>query len=266
MVLLCFCLTFVLLSAAVIGGWLAPHDPSRQSLVNASSPPNGEFWLGTDGLGRDILSRVLVGARPALQGPAVVALGATTLALALGLLAGFRGGWIETIIMRGTDMLFAIPSLLVVIVAVGLFGGGYWLAVLMLILLSAPGGVRMIRSATLAQRNLPYIEAARTLGVPGRKLMFVHILPNIMPNVVATVLLDFVGGLVALSALSFLGLGSPPGASDWGLMLAENRSLLQQNPWAAITPAVLLIIAAFSVTVLGDWLHERLMERKDARG
>ncbi|WP_456697520.1 ABC transporter permease [Aeromicrobium sp. P5_D10] len=265
-VLLCFCLTFVLLSAAVIGGWLAPQDPSRQSLVNASSPPNGEFWLGTDGLGRDILSRVLVGARPALQGPAVVALGATTLALALGLLAGFRGGWIETVIMRGTDMLFAIPSLLVVIVAVGLFGGGYWLAVLMLILLSAPGGVRMIRSATLAQRNLPYIEAARTLGVPGRKLMFVHILPNIMPNVVATVLLDFVGGLVALSALSFLGLGSPPGASDWGLMLAENRSLLQQNPWAAITPAVLLIIAAFSVTVLGDWLHERLMERKDARG
>jgi peptide/nickel transport system permease protein len=248
----------VVVSAAVFGDWWAPHDPDRQSLLHAGEVPTAEHLLGTDGLGRDIFSRVLVGARPALVGPVAVALGATALAVCFGMLAGLKGRRTEAIIMRAADMLFAIPSLLVIMVTVGLFGGGYWLAVLMLIVLAAPGGIRVVRSAALAQRNLPYIEAARTLGVSERKIMFVHVLPNILPNVVATALLDFVGALVALSALSFLGLGSPPGAADWGLMLAENRNLLTRNPLAVVAPAVLLIVAASAVTIIGDWIYARL--------
>ncbi len=248
----------IVVSAAAFADWLAPHDPDQQSLLHAGEVPAIGHLLGTDGLGRDILSRVLVGARPALVGPVVVALGATTVAIFFGMLAGLKGRRTEAIIMRAADMLFAIPSLLVIMVTVGLFGGGYWLAVLMLIVLAAPGGIRVVRSAALAQRNLPYIEAARTLGVSERKIMFVHVLPNILPNVVAAALLDFVGALVTLSALSFLGLGSPPGSADWGLMLAENRNLLTRNPWAVVTPAVLLIVAASSVTIIGDWIYARL--------
>lgn len=254
-----------LIIVATLGSLLAPQDPTAQDLLSAGGAPSAGHLLGTDGLGRDILSRVLVGARPALIGPLVVAAGSVILAVGLGLLAGFNGGWIETAIVRVGDLVYALPGLLVLIVAAGLFAGGYWVAVILMIVLASPAGMRVVRSVVLAQRNLPYIEAAQTLGVNKTRLMLVHILPNIVPTVVAMFLLDFVGGLVALSTLSFLGLGSPPGSADWGLMLAENRPLLDQNPWAAIAPALLLIIAAFSVTILGDWLHATLEKRKSVR-
>lgn len=254
-----------LIIVAALGSLLAPQDPTAQDLLSAGGAPGAGHLLGTDGLGRDILSRVLVGARPALIGPLVVAAGSVILAVGLGLLAGFNGGWIETAIVRVGDLVYALPGLLVLIVAAGLFAGGYWVAVILMIVLASPAGMRVVRSVVLAQRNLPYIEAAQTLGVNKRRLMVVHILPNIVPTVVAMFLLDFVGGLVALSTLSFLGLGSPPGSADWGLMLAENRPLLDQNPWAAVAPALLLIIAAFSVTILGDWLHATLEKRKSVR-
>lgn len=254
-----------LIIVATLGSLLAPQDPTAQDLLSAGGAPSAGHLLGTDGLGRDILSRVLVGARPALIGPLVVAAGSVILAVGLGLLAGFNGGWIETAIVRVGDLVYALPGLLVLIVAAGLFAGGYWVAVILMIVLASPAGMRVVRSVVLAQRNLPYIEAAQTLGVNKTRLMLVHILPNIVPTVVAMFLLDFVGGLVALSTLSFLGLGSPPGSADWGLMLAENRPLLDQNPWAAIAPALLLIIAAFSVTILGDWLHATLEKRNSVR-
>ncbi|MBO8192454.1 ABC transporter permease [Streptomyces oryzae] len=265
LVLLSLCCLAALAMAALLGRRLAPTDPARQNLSESGLPPGSAHLLGTDSFGRDILSRVLVGARPALEGPCIVALCATAAAVVLGLLAGFRGGWIEAVIMRAADMVLALPALLVVIVTVGLFTGGYWLAVVMLIVLTAPSGTRVIRSAVLAQRTLPYIEAARTVGVTNRRLMFVHILPNISATVVASLLLDFVGSLIALSSLSFLGLGSPPGTPDWGKMLVENRGLLEQNPSAAVAPAVLLIVAAFSMTVLGDWAYSRLEEGKNVR-
>jgi len=266
LVVFCSLVLVGLAIATFFGRSLAPKDPSVQNLLDAGAPPGHGHVLGTDGLGRDILSRVLVGTRQALEGPMVFCVCVTLIAVVFGLLAGFKGGWTETVIMRATDMLFAIPALLVIIITVGLLGGGYWLAVGLLVILTSPSGIRVVRSAVLAQRNLPYIEAARTLGVSNTKLMFIHVLPNILPNVVASILLDFVGGLIGLSSLSFLGLGSPPGASDWGRMLTENRPLLEGNPWAAVTPAVLLIVTAFSVTVLGDWAFQRLERRNNDRG
>ncbi|GAA1713065.1 ABC transporter permease [Kribbella yunnanensis] len=262
---LAFLCVAALLVMATLGSLLAPQDPTAQDLLSAAAAPGAGHLLGTDSLGRDILSRVLVGARPALIGPLAVAAGAVILAVLLGLLAGFNGGWIETLIVRIGDLMYALPGLLVLIVVAGLFGGGYWVAVVLMIILVSPAGMRLVRSAVLTQRNLPYIEAAQTLGVNKTRLMLRHILPNVVPTVVAMFLLDFVGGLVALSTLSFLGVGSPPGSADWGLMLAENRPLLDQNPWAAIAPALLLIIAAFSVTILGDWLHARLEKGRSAR-
>ncbi|GAB2604939.1 ABC transporter permease [Kribbella endophytica] len=253
----------ILVLMATIGGWIAPHDGLEQNLLQAGLGPSSDHLMGTDRLGRDILSRVVLGARPALTGPLVLAVSAIVLAVTFGLLAGYRGGWIDALTMRVCDLVFAVPALLVVLVAVGLFGGGYWFAVVLLTVLGAPAGIRLVRSSVLAQRNLPYVEATRTLGASKSRLMFVHLLPNVVPTVVAVFLLDFVTGLVALSALSFLGIGAPPGTPDWGTMIAENRSLLDQQPWAAVLPALLLVTAAFSATALGDWAHARLGDGRD---
>lgn len=250
----------VLAVAVVFGRWLVPYDPRQQDLLQAGSLPSGDHWLGTDGLGRDVFSKVVAGALPALSGPLVVAAGAAVAGTLVGLLAGYRGGWLDAAISRVVDVLYALPALLVILVLVGLVGQGYWSAVVLLAVLYAPADVRLFRSAVIAQRHLPYVEAAVAMGLPQRRVMFVHVLPNILPSVVAGALLDFVSALVGLSSLSFLGVGTPPGSADWGRMLAENRGLLDANPWAAVAPALLIIIAAVSVTVLGDWAYARLQK------
>jgi peptide/nickel transport system permease protein len=251
----------VVIAIAVGAPWLAPHDPAKQSLLESAISPNGTHWLGTDNLGRDIASRLIYGARWALIGPFAIAAGAGLLGTALGLLAGSAGGRIDGITMRVIDLVYSIPPLLLVIVIVGVFGGGYLLAVVVIIVLSAPGDVRLVRSAVLSQRELPYVQAARVVGLRETEISVKHVLPNIAPTVTANVLLEFVGGLVALSGLAFLGLGLPAGSADWGLMLAENRGILDLNPNAAIAPAVLIMLTAVSMTVLGDRVYDYLSGR-----
>ncbi len=253
---------FVVIIVIALGApWLAPHDPAKQSLLDSAISPNGTHWLGTDNLGRDIASRLIYGARWALIGPFAIAAGAGLLGTSLGLLAGSAGGRIDGITMRVIDLIYSIPPLLLVIVIVGVFGGGYLLAVVVIIVLSAPGDVRLVRSAVLAQRELPYVQAARVVGLRETEISVKHVLPNIAPTVTANVLLEFVGGLVALSGLAFLGLGLPAGSADWGLMLAENRGILDLNPNAAIAPALLIMLTAVSMTVLGDRVYDYLSGR-----
>ncbi|MBB5958645.1 peptide/nickel transport system permease protein [Saccharothrix tamanrassetensis] len=247
--------------AALLGDWIAPFDPGAQDLAGTAMPPDAAHWLGTDELGRDVLSRLIAGTRTALLGPALVALGVAVLSTAIGLLAGYRGGWVDSAIMRAVDLVYAIPPLLVAIVVVGVFGGGYPLAIGVLIALSVPADTRMVRSAVLAQRNLAYVEAARTVGLGRGRILFAHLLPNVLPTVVANLLLSFVGALVGLAALAFLGLGVGTGAPDWGRMLAENKGLVDLNPAAMIGPAVLITVVAASVTLLGDRLYDLMSAR-----
>lgn len=265
LVWICLVLALSVVVLALIGPWLAPQEPAQQNLLSPAEGPSGAHWLGTDELGRDILSRIIAGARSALLGPTVAALCTTALGLVLGLLAGYHGGLFETVIMRTADLIYAMPALLVIVVLVGLFAGGYWVAVGVLILLAAPGTIRIVRAAVLAQRGLPYVEAAKTLGIGDRRIIFVHVAPNVLPTVVTSLLLEFVGALVALSALSFLGFGVPPGSADWGRMLAENRGMLELNAWSVLAPALLLMLTATSVTVLGDWLYERFEKGRATR-
>lgn len=252
------CLVFFLLVVlcAIAGSLIAPQDPSAQDLLSSAVGPSGAHWLGTDTLGRDIFSRVLVGARTAMIGPAVAAVGSILFGAVLGICAGYLGGRTEAVIMRGADILHALPAILVAIVVVGALGGGYYLAVGCIVVLGVPSATRMVRSATLAQRNLPYVEAAKTLGLSSRRIMAIHIVPNIMPTIIAGMLLDFVYGLVALSSLSFLGLGVPAGSPDWGRSLADNRALLEVNPPAVVVPALVIVLTATSATVIGDWVYE----------
>jgi peptide/nickel transport system permease protein len=183
----------------------------------------------------------------------------------LGLLAGYRGGLTDSVISRGVDFVYAMPALLVAIVVVGVLGGGYFLAVVLLVILFSPIDTRIVRGATLDQRSRPYVEAARVVGLSGRRIMFRHIWPNVLPFAVANAFLTFAFSLVSLAALSFLGLGVGPGSADWGRMLAESRTLLFDNPAAALAPGIALVSMAASVNVIGDWVFEWLTDRGRSR-
>ncbi len=204
---------------------------------------------------------VVAGARSTLAGAALVAIGSMAIGNVLGLLAGYLGGWIDTAVRRWADLLLALPALLVTIVVAGIGGGGYALAVGLLVVLTSPADIRLVRSAVLEQRHRAYVEAAQTLGLSRFTVMTRHIWPNVLPVVVANTLLNFAGAIVALSSLSFLGLGVPPGAPDWGRMLSENRTLLYDNPSAALAPAVLIVAAAVALNLLGDRLFEAFSDR-----
>jgi peptide/nickel transport system permease protein len=250
---------------AVFGYQIAPFDPNAQDLALGITKPSHEHWLGTDDLGRDILSRTIVGSRTAVVGPLLIALGAMLIGNLLGLVAGYRGGGADSLIGRFADLVYALPALLVAIVLVGIFGGGYFVAVALLVVLYSPVDTRIVRSATLAQRNLPYVEAARVIGLSSRRIMLAHIWPNVLPLAVANAFLTFAFSLVSLSALSFLGLGVGPGTPDWGRMLSDSRTLLFDNPWSALAPGIALVLTAASVNIVGDWLFERLSDRGKLR-
>jgi ABC-type dipeptide/oligopeptide/nickel transport system permease subunit len=250
---------------AITADWITPYDPYAQDLIASSQGPSAAHWLGTDQLGRDILSRLMVGSRTGIIGPAIVAICATVLGTLIGLWAGFTGGRTDSVTMRSIDVVYAIPPLLVAVVLVGLLGGGYWLAVAVLIVLSAPADVRVVRAAVMAQRELPYIAAARTLGLSQTRIALKHVLPNIAPTLAANALLQFVVALIALSGLAFLGIGVSAGTPDWGLMIAENRSILDLNPWAVIAPALCITLLAVAVAILGDRIFEVATDRGASR-
>ena len=259
-ILICGAILGLVVVAAVLGQRVAPHDPAAQDLVHGLAGPSREHWLGTDNLGRDVFSRVVAGTLSAISGPAVVALGGMVIGGALGMIAGYLGGFLGGGILRSADLLQALPGLLVAIVVLGILGGGYWTAVGVLIFLSIPIDVRVVRAATLEQRHRTYVEAARAMGLPSWKIVLRHIWPNVLPIVVANTFVVFAAAIVALASLSFLGLGVPPGATNWGKMLAENRSLITTRPIIALAPAVALILTAVSANIVGDWLYERLSD------
>jgi len=253
------------LVCAVFGPWIAPHDPNEQDLFASLAGPSRNHLLGTDELGRDILSRTIIGARTAILGPALIAFGAMLIGNFFGVLAGYRGGTSDTVISRLVDFVYALPALLIAIVVVGVLGGGYWLAVGLLLVLFSPVDTRIVRAATLEQRSRPYVEAARLLGLSDRRIMARHVWPNVLPIALANAFLTFAFAIVSLASLSFLGLGVGPGTADWGRMLSDSRNLLLDVPEAALAPGIAIVLVAVSVNILGDFLSENLADRGRAR-
>ncbi|MFD3487450.1 ABC transporter permease [Streptomyces sp. NPDC058665] len=260
----CLAVLAVLVAAAALGGLVFPHW-ARQDLLLGVSGPSAGHPLGTDDLGRDILQTAVVGTRSALLGPTLIAVGSMALGNLLGLWAGYRGGWADALVGRWADLVLSLPALLVTVVVVGVLGGGYPAAVLVLAVLSSPTDTRLVRSAVLAQRHLPYVEAAEALGLSRRRILLGHIWPNVLPQALANALVNFSFALVALSSLSFLGIGVPPGAADWGRMLSENQTLMYDNPAATLLPALLVVTAATAVNLLGDRAQDALDLRARTR-
>lgn len=262
---ICFLVVGFVAVMAIFGASIAPEDPSAQDLIASSLPPGDGHVLGTDDLGRDVLSRTIAGARTAVIGPAALAVAAMLVGSVFGLLAGYRGGTLEAVIMRVSDLLWSLPGLMVCVVVVGIVGGGYWVAVAILVILVSPYDTRVIRAATLEQRDRPYVQAARLLGTPDRRIMARHIWPNLAPLVLANTFLNFALGIVLLSSLSFLGIGVAPGTPDWGRMLAESRELIFDNPAAALAPGIAIPVTAGCVNIIGDWIAETLGDRGASR-
>jgi len=258
-------LVLAALALAAIGTLIAPQDPLHQNLLEGSLRAGGKYLLGTDQLGRDIFSRVLAGARTAVLGPLAIALATMVISTILGLIAGYSGGLIDSIVGRVADVVYAVPPLIVAIVVVGVLGGGFTLGIIVLSVLNIPAGFRSIRAATLEQTPLPYIESAWVLGRSRWRIMAIHILPNIRPVVLSTFFLAFTYGFVDLATLSFLGLGVSPGTPDWGRMVAESRVLFFDNPWAAVAPLVLIVLTAVSANVLGEALEGSLLAKETPR-
>lgn len=260
---------FVVLSivvvCAIIGSWITPHDPLAQDPLTSVALPGRDHLLGTDQLGRDVFSLVIAATRSAVLGPVVVAVLCTLIGGTLGLAGAYFGGLLDTAVNRLADLIYALPALLIAIVVIGIADGGYWLTAAVLTFLLLPYQIRMCRSVSVVQMRLPYIDAAKTLGLPAWRTMFRHVLPNILPTVVAAGLLDFVTALVSYSALSYLGFGVAAGRPDWGAMLNEGQAFIAQNPWLPLAPAIMLILTAGSVTLVGDWMYERLSKKRGAK-
>ncbi len=219
---------------ATVAPWLLTHaDPIAQDLTQSLLSPSAAHPLGTDKPGRDVLARVIYGAAPTLLGALVVVIVSGVVGVPLGLIAGYYGGTREAVIMRPLDALLAFPALLLAVLVVATFGRGLETVVLALGIIYVPAMARLVRSVTLVQRNLAYVDAGRALGYSDRRIIFRHILPNLVGPVVVQSTIDLAYAILDIAALSFLGLGQQPPDPDWGSMLADGRSYLLQNPLPA---------------------------------
>lgn len=251
-------LLLLLLVMVVAAPLLATHDPYVQDLTHSLQAPGGEHWLGADKQGRDTWSRIVYGARPTLLGALFVVLISELIGVPLGLAAGYYGGWVDSVIMRILDMLLAFPALLLAILIVATFGRGLTNAVIALGLVYIPAIARVVRSVTLVQRNLTYVEAARSSGVSDRRILFRHLLPNVLSPIIVQSSIDLAYAILDIAALSFLGLGIQPPEPDWGSMLAEGRSFLLLSPYVSLSAGVAIMIAVIAFNLFGDGLRAQL--------
>ena len=245
--------------AAILAPLIAPYPPDQVDLGAVHAGPSAAHWLGTDALGRDLLSRLIYGARTALLGPLLVVVTSTVLGILLGLLAGWRGGWLDAVLARIFDVVFAFPSLLIAIMAVALFGKGLVAPVIAMSIAYAPFVARLTRSLVTAERSRPYVAAYRVQGFGGAWIAFRRVLPNVTPIVGAQSTLNFGYVLAELAALSFLGLGVQAPTADWGAMINEAQAgLIGGYFLPAIVPAVAVVVVVVAVNAIGEELSDRI--------
>lgn len=248
----------VLVLIAIFAPLIAPHDPNAIDLSNAYASPSGAHPLGTDGSGRDILSRLFYGGRTGLLGPLFVVIISTAIGVPLGLLGGFRGGIVDGVLGRTWDVLFAFPALLLAIVIVAAFGAGFWTVTIAIGIVYVPLLARVVRGLVLVEREKAYVDALRVQGFSGRRIAVGHVLPNVTPPIVAQTTLNFGYALLDLAALAFLGLGVQPPTADWGQMLSTGREGLTLHHYSEVVSAAVVIAAAVvSFNILGDALSDR---------
>jgi peptide/nickel transport system permease protein len=249
-------LTVLLVLAAVLAPWLAPYAPDAQDLRSRLRPPSPEHWFGTDEFGRDVLSRVLFGARISLLTGLVPVITGLVVGTSLGLLAGFYRGWLDDVLMRVMDVLLAFPSLLLALAVVGTLGPGMVNAVIAVAIVSVPGYARLARSVVLAAREEEYVHAARAQGAHDPRLMLKHVLPATLGPLTVQATLGIGFAILSMAGLSFLGLGVQPPTSDWGEMLSRGRRFLPGSSWLLLYPGAAISLTVLAFNLLGDGLRD----------
>ena len=241
---------------AVFAPWLPFADPVAQSLGERLSPPSAQHWLGTDTLGRDILSRVAFGARPTLAIIALVLITSVPIGLLIGAAAGLWGGWLDAVLMRVADVFMAFPRLILAIAVAATLSTGLWTAVIAISLTGWPPYARVARAEVAALREAEFIRAARALGVSRLRLLLRHALPLCLPSAVVRAALDAPGIVLIVSGLGFLGLGLPPPTPEWGAMVAEGRAIVFEAWWVSTLPGILILALSLGFNFLGDALRD----------
>ena len=259
--LLGLALVVVLALSAALAPWLAPHDPARQSLIEKRATPGGKYLLGADEFGRDILSRVIYGSRVALLVGLLSAAIAVLGGLLLGTVAGFTGGWLDAVLMRGIEILLAFPYLLLALAIVAALGPGALNTTIAVGIWGVPAVTRIVRGSVLALRETEYVGAARALGAPAPALLGRHILPNIVPGLIVYATLFMANAILLEAALSFLGLGVQPPTASWGLMVSTGRDVLLIAPHVATVPGLAIMVAVLAFNLVGDGLRDALDPR-----
>ena len=249
---------FVLLLAvaALLAPWVSPYSPNAIDLFNISTGPSLHHLLGTDNLGRDLLSRIIWGARPSLIGPTLVISVAAVIAVPLAALAGWSGGMIDLVIGRFLDLLFAFPGILLAILAVALYGPGLVPCSMALALSYMPWIARVARSEILRERNKPYIKALEVQGLSGFAICARHLVPNISSTIWSQVTISFGYALIDLAALSFLGLNIQPPSADWGVMTNNETAILEGHLGQVFFPCLMIVLCVTAVTYLGKRLAD----------
>jgi dipeptide transport system permease protein len=257
-------LVSLLVFAAALAPLLAPHAPNQQIRTAILHPPTwltGTFPLGTDDLGRDVLSRLLYGARLSLSIGAVVVTLSFLVGTLLGLIAGFAGSVVDALVMRLMDMMLALPTLLLAIAVVAILGPGLFNAMLAVSIVQLPGFVRLTRAAVLIERSKDYVAASRMAGAGRARLMFLIVLPNCLAPLIVQASLGFSNAILDTAALGFLGLGAQPPTPEWGTMLADAMQFVQSAWWVVTFPGLAILLTVLGFNLVGDGLRDALDPR-----
>ncbi|MEO8199156.1 MAG: ABC transporter permease [Gemmatimonadota bacterium] len=250
-------LVAIVVLAAVLAPWIAPHDPLVGDLKDAYlTPPGTRFLLGTDSQGRDVLSRVLYGARISLAVGLISQAVSVTLGVTLGLLSGYYGRWVDALVMRLADVTLAFPTLLLLIAVAAAVQPSLPVVFLIIGVVGWAGMARLVRGQVLTLRSAEYVTAAKALGARDRTILWRHLLPNVRAQVIVASTLGMAGAIMAEAALSFIGLGAQPPTPSWGAMVAEGRDLLRAAPWVSFAPGIAIGVAVLGFNLLGDALRE----------
>ena len=246
---------------AVFAPIAAPYGYEEQDLFNTLAGPSREHWLGTDNLGRDMLSRLIYGGRNSLTlGLIPVAL-AAALGVILGAVSGYYGGKVDMVIMRLLDVLQAVPAILLAIAISATLGPGYMNCILALTISQIPGFTRMTRASCLNVQGMEYVEAARSINARERRIIFKHVLPNAISPIIVQATMSVATAILTSASLSFIGLGVQPPQAEWGAMLSAGRSYIRSNPHVIIYPGITIMIVVLSLNLLGDGLRDALDPR-----
>lgn len=251
-------LMLIMVLAAVFAPWLAPHDPLQQNIAYRLDPPSADFWLGTDSYGRDVLSRLIYGARISLLVGFLAVLIAMLIGSSLGILAGYVGGWFDQLVMGLVDVLLSFPTLLLGLMVAAMLGASLENLIVAIAITEIAPFVRIARAPTIALKQRDFIEAGRALGYGPIRLMGVHILPNMASDVIVLASLWMAAAIRTEASLSFIGLGVPPPIATWGSMIREGFNNILDAWWLIVFPCVAILLTVLALNLLGDALRDAL--------